>query len=324
MTAYKTEKIIEGGLRNSLRRLAEVPKSPVIFTQKQLLRMDSLRKSMRSEYSFSYKDINLYTSEKFAQMKSMVVESTDDLDLVKITIGGKSIFWPKVIPAKTLPWLFHEIFDPFDDNPSSYDHPDLDFSNRAWVMDAGAAEGYFSLFSLERSVKKILCVEPLSIMRTALDKTLDLHAHSHDAIVVTSALGSVSGSTEMEIDYDSICDAFIQLESGSFKGNAGNLKVDEIERVSISTIDQLASEYDLGERGLIKMDIEGFEMEAMKGAKALLREHKPALAIAVYHALENANECARIIKSANPDYTIEFRGFYGYFNPPRPYMLFAT
>lgn len=86
----------------------------------------------------------------------------------------------------------------------------------------------------------------------------------------------------------------------------------------------LAIQYSLGTGGLIKMDIEGYEMAALSGASKVLKEYKPSLAIAVYHELENAKKCAEIIKAANSTYKIEFRGCYGYFEPPRPYLLFAT
>ena len=71
------------------------------------------------------------------------------------------------------------------------------------------------------------------------------------------------------------------------------------------------------------MDIEGYEMTALSGALNVLKEYKPALAVAVYHDLENARTCAALIKGANPTYKIEFRGCYGYLDPPRPYMVFA-
>jgi hypothetical protein len=102
-----------------------------------------------------------------------------------------------------------------------------------------------------------------------------------------------------------------------------NIQQIDTELVTVTTIDKVIKEQNFFGNGLIKMDIEGFEMKALEGAKNTLRTLKPALAIAVYHEYENANKCAEIIQNANPEYKIELRGCYGYFKPPRPYMLFA-
>ena len=53
------------------------------------------------------------------------------------------------------------------------------------------------------------------------------------------------------------------------------------------------------------MDIAGFEMKALKGAKNTLRTFKPSLSIAVYYEFENANSCAEIIQNENPEYKAE-------------------
>lgn len=71
------------------------------------------------------------------------------------------------------------------------------------------------------------------------------------------------------------------------------------------------------------MDIEGFEMKALEGAKNILRTLKPLLAIAVYHKYDNANKFAEIIENVNPEYKIKLRSCYVYFKPSEPYILFA-
>jgi len=74
---------------------------------------------------------------------------------------------------------------------------------------------------------------------------------------------------------------------------------------------------------MIKMDVEGAEMDALLGGTQLLRNQKPKLAVAVYHDYDNAKLCSDIILQANPAYHIEFRGMYNWFYPARPYLLFA-
>ena len=267
-------------------------------------------------------DVDLYISERFVRLPAHVTEKTDDPELVTVTINGKKIFWPAILPDRDLPWLFHEVFDDFTTNPSSYNNPELDYGNRKWVIDAGAAEGYFSIFALEKSPGALIIgVEPLPLMNKALLKTFASHERGKKAIVVSAALGIKQGWSDIQVDYEHICDSKLLLSTGEATSGESDLVS---QCVPVTTLDQLAIQYSLGMGGLIKMDIEGYEMAALSGASHVLKEYKPALAIAVYHDLENARKCAEIIKVANSNYKIEFRGCYGYFEPPRPYMLFAT
>jgi FkbM family methyltransferase len=59
----------------------------------------------------------------------------------------------------------------------------------------------------------------------------------------------------------------------------------------------------------IKMDIEGAEYDALLGAKKLIREQKPRLAISAYHKPEDMIVLPEIIHSFNPDYKMAFRHY---------------
>jgi FkbM family methyltransferase len=273
------------------------------------------------KYEFSELDIELHVGERVVSLPDLKSETTDDPELLKIIINGKAIFWPANLPCQDLPWLYHEIFDDFAGNPSSYNFPPLDYPNRKWVIDAGAAEGYFSIFALQRSPQaQVISVEPLSLMRKALERTLSLY-DNNNVSVVSAALADRCGWADMQLDPEHISDS--KLTANDAESDLRNSK-EITEKVKIITLDQLAEDQALGMGGLIKMDIEGFEMAALSGSVHLLKRHKPALAIAVYHELDNAHKCADIIRQANPNYDINFRGCYGYFEPPRPYMLFAN
>lgn len=60
---------------------------------------------------------------------------------------------------------------------------------------------------------------------------------------------------------------------------------------------------------LIKMDIEGSEMEALKGAEGVIRRDHPKLAVCIYHKLEDLWEIPLFIKSLYDGYRIYVRNY---------------
>lgn len=57
----------------------------------------------------------------------------------------------------------------------------------------------------------------------------------------------------------------------------------------------------------IKMDIEGAEMNALRGAENIIRTQKPKMAVCVYHDLRHFYEVPLYLKSLVPEYKIYFR-----------------
>jgi FkbM family methyltransferase len=71
--------------------------------------------------------------------------------------------------------------------------------------------------------------------------------------------------------------------------------------VSLS-IDDFVEKYQVPRVDLIKMDIEGAEFDALKGAIQTISTHKPELAICVYHSKDDLTRLAHFIDSLNLGY----------------------
>lgn len=74
--------------------------------------------------------------------------------------------------------------------------------------------------------------------------------------------------------------------------------------IAVDTIDNLLNSAPVT---FIKMDIEGSELNALKGAQESIKKFKPVLAICVYHKAEDLITIPQYIKSLNADYKFYLR-----------------
>lgn len=63
---------------------------------------------------------------------------------------------------------------------------------------------------------------------------------------------------------------------------------------------------------LINMDIEGAEMAVLRGAKSLIKEQRPVLAICAYHKPSDLIEIPKLVAEAADDYVFYLRKYIGY------------
>lgn len=82
---------------------------------------------------------------------------------------------------------------------------------------------------------------------------------------------------------------------------------DTVETVKINTItlDSIVKE----QVTFLKLDIEGAELSALEGARRIITEDKPRLAICIYHKLDDLWRIPKLILSMVPEYKIRIRHF---------------
>ena len=92
-------------------------------------------------------------------------------------------------------------------------------------------------------------------------------------------------------------------------------------QVSTLTIDDLAAREKLPRVDFIKMDIEGAELDALRGAERTLRTHRPKLAVTLYHRLQDFATVPRYLA----DLGVGYRFFLDHFSiNQEETVLFAT
>ena len=98
------------------------------------------------------------------------------------------------------------------------------------------------------------------------------------------------------------------LRFSPLEGNEGSAKISEAGSIEVEVrkLDDL-----LGDRKVtfIKMDIEGSELAALRGAERIIREQRPKLAISAYHKPEDIWEIPSLILQYHPDYKLYLRHY---------------
>lgn len=155
------------------------------------------------------------------------------------------------------------------------------------VLDCGAAEGLFTMTVKDRA-KKVYAIEPLEVFNQSLNKTYEKEKNVE---VINVALYSTSKELYLKEDY---------LSSRITNDGTG-------VKINVKTIDELF--FDKNEPiNYIKADLEGQELDMLKGAKNTIKLYKPKLAITTYHNNEDAELIAAFIKEIEPNYTIKLKG----------------
>ena len=119
-------------------------------------------------------------------------------------------------------------------------------------------------------------------------KTIELN-ESKKIVPINKALGSKDEELE------------IYLQDSGSSINRVITENPAKEKIQVTTLDKFVKENNL-EIGLIKVDIEGFEQEFLKGAFETIKAQKPTLLISIYHNASDFFDIKPMIESWNLGY----------------------
>ena len=161
------------------------------------------------------------------------------------------------------------------------------------IIDCGAHIGNCAiLFSrLAGPEGCVICLEPFEGSYRRLMKTKN-RLGLDNVIALNKGVWNESGRFPLEIFQDTVA---CRLHSG----NATAGKASDAVTIECTTIDELVEELNLRRVDLIKMDIEGAEIEALQGARNTLAEFRPQVAIASYHHREGRPTAPTVEKILN-------------------------
>lgn len=204
---------------------------------------------------------------------------------------------------------FRWTMDPLDlrPNPSlkgfyAYDHPALGPKPGDHIIDCGAYTGDTAKMFLERleGSAQITAIEPLARNFEALSHWIEEARTAKNVSAIHAAIGAARGVVAIEADKDSTD------PRAHVGGEAGEL-------TPVETLDALfAGRYESVD--FVKIDIEGHEIAALDGARALIKAAKPDFAIAGYHKPEDLWAIPEHLDAIAPGYAL----FVGH-HPRAPY-----
>ncbi len=130
----------------------------------------------------------------------------------------------------------------------------------SYVVDIGANMGEWTL--LLKSIfpeSKVLMIEPQSKHKERLENLCKTHS---DCFFSQTLLGA---SIQDTIDFYVADDGFGNTGSSVFPENS-NVPVHPI-KIPMTTLDNLILQFNIGSPDFIKLDVQGYELEVLKGAK---------------------------------------------------------
>lgn len=229
--------------------------------------------------------------------------------LKQVEVGGRTYWEPRTMDTGALASIHAEVFR--DDHPHFYEFGACRIKPGDVVVDAGASEGFFTRFALDRGAR-VLAVEPWGEQADALRRTFAAEVSEGRVSVQQVALSDHEGSVTLELDP--------AAPWGATVGKAYNASVRQT--VPLTTLDRLV-ERTWGRCDFLKADVEGAEAGLARGASETLRRDRPRVSIAVYHGVTNYLDVRAVIRSAGAGYRVTGKGHHRFRFVVVPVLLHA-
>lgn len=213
------------------------------------------------------------------------ISEEDDFLRVKIKGCEETLFYNKRLSLHSLYQAIAEQL--YDWHWHYYQIPQTKITSNDIVFDCGSAEGIFAFLN-KRAAKHIYAFEPLPEYLEGLYKTF---AGINNVSIIANALG------------DNCCEAYLKKA-----GIASSITLEKTEtKVEIDTIDHFCMTHDI-KVSYIKADLEGYEMNLLRGATETIKEYRPKIAITTYHKANHARDICEFLKNIIPSYHIYIKG----------------
>jgi FkbM family methyltransferase len=164
------------------------------------------------------------------------------------------------------------------------------------VLDVGANVGSFTLLAsrLVGPTGRIIAVEPVPENWGCLAKFIDEN-HLGNVETAEIALGDQNGELLLDLGAKSGGHSAVLRRTGRYIS------------VPQRTLDSLVEEFTIRDLGFMKIDVEGYEPEVLRGAEETIRRTRPIIAVSAYHLPEHQELLPSLISGITEDYSVYVR-----------------
>ncbi|MCP5115235.1 MAG: FkbM family methyltransferase, partial [bacterium] len=162
-----------------------------------------------------------------------------------------------------------------------------------FVLDCGAHVGVLTHRALALGAEKVVAVEPDPTQIECLRRNFAAEIQDGRVTLVQKGVWREEGSLSFSVGTRNSGMSSIVL-------NRGGTTIE----IPVTTIDQIVSDLRLPRVDLIKLDIEGAEREALKGATQTLREFRPRVLADTYQRRDDASVLPELIARVHDDYLV--------------------
>ena len=141
------------------------------------------------------------------------------------------------------------------------------------VYDVGAFHGLLSLY-FAKTAKHVVCFEPSSRNRQRLEENLRLNRLTN---VSAYPFGLGAESARCELVASVLMPGGGSLEPKIARRTRHGTAPTRVETIDVRPFDEIVRELDLPTPDFIKIDVEGFEAEVLRGGRELLKAGRPRL-----------------------------------------------
>ena len=297
---FVSDMLVEKNIFNDLpvlplESIIQKPEIIIIYAERNLYELENLKKMHKLKntfYIFYYVKPYLDTGNRnYPELEIRKIYQQDDFE-TKLFLDNfffaKQHDWCLLLPINSFNWIAQynkKYWDIKDNSLNSY--------NGLIFLDCGAYTGD-SLVDFYNQYGNILqysyVLESDQTKLAAIEKTVSTLGIENTTQIIMKGVNDIAGD-------------FFAINIGT---TSSKVVLSGEQSVQTTRIDDLGIQ-PIGKL-CIKMDIEGLEMPALKGATEVIRKFTPEMAICIYHQTADIFEIPTYIRNLCPEYRFIIRG----------------